>query len=230
MCKCIVGIAGNLIRDDQGVYRDFISREYIRCLEKAGAGVLILPVQEEIPEQIFAVCDGFLLPGGWDVEPSFYGQEKDPRVKETLGELDEFQLRLARAVLEQRKPLLATCRGCQILNVAMGGTLLQHIDGHEQTGERGGMAHRISVEKGSALHRMLGDGCEINSFHHQVIEQTAPGLTVSARAEDGAIEAVEICGYPYGIGVQWHPEVTYAKSEEMKEIFETFVAACESRM
>ena len=150
--------------------------------------------------------DGLLLPGGWDVNPSRYGKNRIP--EETVDdELDALQFDVLERFLEAGKPVLGICRGHQLLNVAFGGTLVQHLPGAENhmslpTGEDN--VHRALIEQGSFLFPVYGSGCSVNSSHHQGIETPGEGFRVVMRSEDGVIEAIEHESRPVW-GVQWHP-------------------------
>ena len=151
--------------------------------------------------------DGLLLPGGWDVNPSRYGKNRIP--EETVDdELDALQFDVLERFLEAGKPVLGICRGHQLLNIAFGGTLVQHLPGAENhmslpSGEDN--VHKAQIKQGSFLFPVYGSGCCVNSSHHQGIETPGEGIRVAARAEDGVIEAIEHQSRLVW-GVQWHPE------------------------
>ena len=151
--------------------------------------------------------DGLLLPGGWDVNPARYGKERIPQ--ETIDdELDEIQFYVLDRFLKAGKPVLGICRGHQLVNVAFGGTLVQHLPGAEKhqslpTGEDN--AHPVQIEEGSFLYPAYGPACRVNSTHHQGVEQPGKGLKIVIRAEDGAAEGIEHESLP-AWGVQFHPE------------------------
>lgn len=226
MKRCVIGIAGNLNRDEKGVERYTLSDEYIQSIRKSGAEVLMLPVQEEIPESWFGLCDGFLFPGGMDIHPKFYGEEKSSQVEGEIERLDEYQIRLLKKVAERKLPFLAVCRGIQIMNVAFGGTLWQDIPNHRQTEERSELRHSVLIRPGTRLQCMLGDQCRVNSFHHQAVKNVGEHLVVSALAADGTIEAAELSGNVFGVGVQWHPEVMDGTGDSMRPLFDGFIHAC----
>lgn len=189
---------------------------YFKAIEEAGGEwELLAPGEEEKIEQI----DGLLLPGGGDVKPSFYGME-DKGSKNIDEERDEWEIRLAREFWEKRKPILGICRGMQVLNVALGGTLIQHIEGHENG------KHLIRIEKGSFLSEIFAGKEEIcvNSSHHQAVDKIAKPLRESARSVDGYIEAIE--GEEFIIGVQFHIERLLQENREFLNIFKSFINAC----
>ncbi len=182
-------------------------------------------------------CHGVLLTGGGDVAPQCYGDTWQH--DQTYGidpDRDRVEIALVRWAVEQDKPLFAICRGIQVLNVALGGTLFQHVPdafpSDNPVQHRGDMAHRdrpvhaVAIEPASRLAAIMGATCaEVNSFHHQAIRDLAAGLRVVARAPDGVIEAVEMPTRRYALGVQWHPEDMAFSAPDMMRLFESFVQA-----
>jgi len=176
--------------------------------------------------------DGFVLSGGGDVDPALYGGHLDATVHSIDPERDAFECALIPLVLQADKPLLAICRGAQILNVALGGSLYEDIPSalpaalrHDWYPNipRDYLAHTVEIEPGSRLAEILGTRkLRTNSLHHQAIRQPAPGLEVVAYAEDGVIEAVELPGKRFAIGVQWHPECL-PNEPAMQRLFSEFV-------
>ena len=178
--------------------------------------------------------DGFVFSGGGDVDPALYGGHLDATVHSIDPERDDFERALIPLVLEADKPLLAICRGAQILNVALGGSLYEDIPSalpaalrHDWYPNipRDYLAHTVEIEPGSRLAEILGTRkLRTNSLHHQAIRQPAPGLEVVARAEDDVIEAVELPGKRFAIGVQWHPECL-PEEPAMQRLFSEFFNA-----
>jgi len=178
--------------------------------------------------------DGFVLSGGGDVDPALYGGHLDATVHSIDPERDAFECALIPLVLQADKPLLAICRGAQILNVALGGSLYEDIPSalpaalrHDWYPNipRDYLAHTVEIEQGSRLAEILGTRkLRTNSLHHQAIQQPAPGLEVVAYAEDGVIEAVELPEKRFAIGVQWHPECLPTEPA-MQRLFSEFVNA-----
>uniref|UniRef100_Q01Y57 Peptidase C26 n=1 Tax=Solibacter usitatus (strain Ellin6076) TaxID=234267 RepID=Q01Y57_SOLUE len=149
--------------------------------------------------------DGLVLAGGSDIDPAIYGAECDPLTGKVDCDRDRVELALVREALDRDLPVLAICRGMQLLNVALGGTLKQHIEGHRSPGQRD--AHSVAIEANSELRSILGmDEFVVNSRHHQCLGRVASGLVVVATAVDNVIEAVELPEKRFVIGVQWHPE------------------------
>ena len=187
---------------------------YVRALEAAGAAVVLLPVQRpgSVGGELVDRLDALVLTGGPDVDPARYGAERHERTGPARAERDEFEAWLLGAAEARDLPLLAICRGLQVLNVARGGTLHQHLpelvghDGHQpSSGEFGD--HDVVVAEGSALRRVLGwDKGAVPTHHHQAIDRVGEGLQVTATAADGTVEAVEDPSRPFLLGVQWHPE------------------------
>ncbi|MDQ7850137.1 MAG: gamma-glutamyl-gamma-aminobutyrate hydrolase family protein [Armatimonadota bacterium] len=182
--------------------------------------------------------DGLVLAGGPDVHPERYGQAIDPRAASSLEvvvERDALELDLIREALDRQIPVLGICRGIQVLNVALGGTLVQDLAlagvdprGHDQSGrlEDWQAAHQVQVKPGSRLHRILRKTqVPVNSFHHQAVDRPAAGTVVVARAPDGVIEALEASGHQFVLGVQWHPERMWDRDAEQAALFRALIAA-----
>ncbi len=182
---------------------------------------------------------GLLLTGGDDIAPTRYGEERHSTVKEVAPERDDFEIALVREARTRQLPIFAICRGLQVLNVASGGSLIQDIPSqvtgaldHRQKvppHQSYDLAHEVWIEKDSLLARLLrerivDDGCQVNSRHHQAVKQTAPGFRVVATAPDGVVEAIEDPAAAFCLGVQWHPENFY-RTGEFRALFEGFVEA-----
>ena len=194
---------------------------YRRAVEAAGAEPLELtPGTETLPR-----VDGLLLPGGWDVDPSLYGEEKDEKVGPIDPDLDASELRLFRQARERGLPVLGICRGQQVINVAMGGSLVQHLDDHDVRGQgRSHLAHTIEVNPESELGRAaLKHKVRVNSLHHQAVKNLAPGLQQTASGEDGTVEGVE-SDDGLIVAVQCHPEELTTDLPWARRLFERFVA------
>ena len=161
------------------------------------------------PISALGICDGILLSGGGDIAPRLCGiSEYDPaRLIDPYPERDEYELELARLAYEHDIPTLGVCRGIQVMNAALGGSLHFDIPSHTQKRSREQPSHSVSVQSGTMLRRLVGtDGLEVNSFHHQAANMPAKTLAVAAIAEDGIIEALEASDKRFWLGVQWHPE------------------------
>ena len=199
---------------------------YKRAVEAVGAEAVDLPPgTPRLPG-----VDGLLLPGGWDIDPSLYGQPPDPKLGPVDHELDETELRLFAQARDQGLPVMGICRGQQVINVALGGSLRQHLDGHEvrQFG-RSHLAHEIEVDPHSELGRAAGaPRVRVNSLHHQAIGELAPGLMETAHGEDGTVEALE-SDDGLIVAVQCHPEELTADLPWARRLFERFVERARNR-
>ena len=194
---------------------------YRRAVAAAGAEPIdLIPGTEALPE-----LDGLLLPGGWDVDPSFYGEHRDEKVGETDPELDKTELDLFRQARQREIPVLGICRGQQVINVALGGSLVQHLEDHDVRAlGRRHLAHSIEVDPSSELGQAAGEHkIRVNSLHHQAIRKLAPGLQQTARGEDGTVEAVE-SDDGLIVAVQCHPEELTTDLPWARKLFERFVA------
>ena len=187
----------------------------------------------EDAEKFLSFCDGILFAGGDDVDPKYYGEEIKFDNVETTPERDVFELALAELLKNDPRPILGICRGSQLLNVAFGGTLHQHIDGHRQD-ERGAINERSAKVTEGTLLRELAESEDIktNSFHHQAVKDIAPGFVVAARADDGTVEAIEPATRTdrFFLAVQWHPEFFYKTDKTAKNIFDAFVEAAKKEL
>jgi putative glutamine amidotransferase len=181
---------------------------YPRLVQRAGGLAAMLP--PDVPEHAAAAVarlDGLVVAGGPDVDPSRYGAERSPRTGPAAPERDAWELALIRAALAAGTPLLGICRGMQLLNVALGGTLVQHLDGHaRQVGVFG--THPVEPVPGTRYAGIVPEAASVPAYHHQAVERLGEGLVVSAYAEDGVVEAVELPdARGWVLGVQWHPEM-----------------------
>ena len=209
--------------------------DYLSSLRDAGAEPVELdPARDAVPAAL-AACDGLLLTGGADIDPSIYGDaERHPTVELAPGR-DAYELALARAAMARQLPVLAICRGVQVLNVAAGGTLVQDLPSQQPSGlqhslveSKNAIAHDVAVAPGTQLASVLGERLSpegriaVNSRHHQAVRDVAPGFVTSAVAPDGVIEAIERPDGPFCIGVQWHPE-NFWRTGEFAPLFRRFV-------
>ncbi|HEX6713678.1 MAG TPA: gamma-glutamyl-gamma-aminobutyrate hydrolase family protein [Thermoleophilaceae bacterium] len=207
---------------------------YLDAVAAAGAiPVILAPLPARRLEAIIERLDGICLSGGPDLEPACYGSEAHPELGPTEPEVDLFELGLVRAARRRRLPILAICRGMQVLNVARGGTLVQHLpdlgDGiaHRQPSPASEPSHGVALAAESRLARLVGaERIDVNSFHHQAIDRLGAGLEPVAWADDGVIEAVEAPGDAFTLGVQWHAECLTDRPEHAG-LFMSLVDAAE---
>ena len=195
---------------------------YLRTLDAAGAIPVVLPpVGTDHLQPLLDRLDGICLSGGPDLDPAAYGSvERHPELGPTEPSLDAFELSLARQAVSRNLPILAICRGAQALNVACGGTLHQHVEGHRQTDPATQPTHEVKLQAGSRVHRIVrARTLPVNSFHHQAVDEVGAGLRVVGYAADGTIEAIE--GDGFTLGVQWHAETLHAHMP----LFEALVRA-----
>jgi gamma-glutamyl-gamma-aminobutyrate hydrolase PuuD len=207
---------------------DLLPADYSGAVQDAGAvAVLLPPAPEDHAAPALDGVHGVIIAGGADVEPSHYGAERHPKTGGAREDRDGWELALVRAALDRDMPLLAICRGAQVLNVALGGTLIQHLpdvvgsDLHAPVvGDHG--RHAVRLEAGSRLAAVCGERIEVATHHHQAIDDLGDGMIACAWADDGVIEAVVLPGRAWAVGVQWHPEAHAGDA-----LFAGFVSACE---
>lgn len=213
--------------------RQFVSHSYIQAMEDAGAVCVVIPCVEDDSwfPRYYNICDGFLFCGGDDISPRLFGEDLLTDKGRTDLHMDSFHLNFMKYVLSTSLPVLAICRGMQVLNIALGGTIYQDISlrnqvsqNHMQNSEsRGDVCHRVACAKNSMLYHICGSFLETNSFHHQCIKTVGRGLTVSAVASDGVVEALEDSSRSFLAGLQWHPECMYESCPSMRELFSKFI-------
>ncbi|MEE9199839.1 MAG: gamma-glutamyl-gamma-aminobutyrate hydrolase family protein [Candidatus Brocadiales bacterium] len=210
--------------------RYFLERDYCRAVELAGGVPVILPglqAGEDCMEALLGMLNGLILSGGTDIDPSRYAQEPHPSMEPMAVEREEYDFRLVSGALKIDMPILGICYGEQLLNVCMGGSLVQDIPTHlespiDHKNPPGGR-HRVLIEKGTRLYRLLGvEALDTNSTHHQTIDRLGQGLKVCARSEDGVVEAVESQRHTFVLAVQWHPETMLDEPVE-RRLFSGFM-------
>lgn len=226
----VIAIAAEVVSHPaQSAFRfpwNISSQAYVESIRKAGGIPYIIPSGSE---ELIEGADGLLLQGGKDVTPSFYKEERSPLCRETNVEEDEFQCKLIMAAERKGIPVLGICRGIQIINTAFSGTLYQdQSEGgfikHDRLDRPEDGVHEIFLEEGSFLEKCFRKRrLFVNSLHHQMVKDVAPGFKVSARSQDGSVEAIERGNM---IAVQWHPEAMLQKRDEMLPLFSFFIALC----
>jgi putative glutamine amidotransferase len=213
-----------------------LTEAYVQALSLAGADPLLVPpgLPDKGMGSLLARLDGILFSGGGDIHPRFYGSQPHPLVTEVDEDRDRVEIALVRQAMQRGTPFLGICRGLQVINVALGGSLyedlldqypnsLKHDSFPEKA--RDYLAHSVSIDENSQLAEILGtQEVQVNSLHHQGIRKAAPDLRSTAHAPDGVIEAVEAPEHPFGLAVQWHPEWLQAHLV-MRSLFERFVQA-----
>jgi putative glutamine amidotransferase len=230
----VIGVTTYLERAQTGVWdvpAAFLPKVYFDAVSRAGGIVVLLPPQPAGPgvaERVLDGLDGLILTGGKDVDPARYGQDPHPATDTPRTDRDEWEDRLVRVALERKVPLFGICRGLQMLNVVLGGTLHQHLPdviGSSRYNVGGGVfsENEVRLEPATRLASVLAghESLTVLSYHHQAIDRLADGLVVSARADDGIIQAVELSSPQFAIAVQWHPE----ESAEDLRLFAALVDA-----
>ncbi len=211
-----------------------IGKHYVKGVAKAGGIPVILPLLQEENEikEMAKNLDGLLISGGVDMDPMIFAEEPHPKLGRVDPERDYFEKTILESFMEQGKAVFGICRGCQIINLVLGGTIYQDITAqidkdlikHSQNAPRWHATHSIEIEKGTLLEKIFsGNSAKVNSYHHQAVKEPAPGFIVSARAKDGVIEAIESKDNQFLVGVQWHPEHLWEKDEKTFKLFQMFV-------
>ncbi len=213
MARPLVGITTYLTRAAWGAWdmeAALIPADYVRAVERSGGAPLLVPPGADV-EATLDVVDGLIFSGGSDLDPELYGDRAHPETNGVVRERDDFELELMRAALARDVPVLAICRGSQMLNVALGGGIEQHVPdrvGNDRHKETSGVfaEHDVDVLPDTRLHSLLGDRHDVKSHHHQGFGEVGTGLREAARAPDGTVEALEDPSRRFTLGVLWHPE------------------------
>lgn len=222
----IIGLTTYLEQAQTGVWdvpASFLPKVYFNAVNLAGGIAVLLPpqpVDEWIANRVLDGLDGLIITGGKDVDPRRYGQEPHPETDAPRTDRDAWEDALLGAAIDRGIPFLGICRGMQLLNVSRGGTLVQHLpdvigSNRYSLGEGNFNTNAVSVESGSKLATLVGGGLLGKSYHHQGIDEVGDGLVVSARSDDGVIQALELPEHPYGLAVQWHPEQDAAEDARL---------------
>ena len=213
----LIGLTTYLEQAQSGVWNvqaAFLPRVYFDAVTRAGGIAVLLPPQPvtaAIAARVLDGLDGLIITGGKDIDPARYGQEPHPTTDEPRLDRDSWEDALLAGAINRGIPFLGICRGAQLLNVSLGGTLIQHLPdvlGNTKYQAGGGVFNSVAVQvdAGSELARLVGDNLDVKVYHHQAIDTVAEGLTVTARTSDGVIQGVELDSVPFGVAVQWHPE------------------------
>ncbi|MCB9832013.1 MAG: gamma-glutamyl-gamma-aminobutyrate hydrolase family protein [Planctomycetes bacterium] len=239
MNRPVIGVSSRKIyytHNDRPYPRFGVSMHYVQAVEAAGGAPLMLPLSQsgDVLKQLLGVCDGLLLTGGFDLDPSWYGEEPHRRIAQINPLRDITEMILTKEALERDMPIFGVCRGMQVLNVAAGGNLYQDLESqvkgevllHFQKLTEEFPSHSIRIEKGSWLHHVTNsESVRVNSYHHQAVKDIAPGFRITARATDGVVEAMSSDRHFFAHGVQWHPELTYTNLDFNLAMFRSHVEA-----
>jgi putative glutamine amidotransferase len=230
----VIGITPGFMRDKNKLC---LGKGYADGITKAGGLAVILPLcgESAVIEQILETVDGLVFSGGADIDARFFGEENVKAGGEISPERDQFELLLAKRAIESQKPVFGICRGIQLLNVAMGGTLYQDIHTGRNPGELlkhwqeapdWYPVHDVEIVPDSALYRVYNtERLDVNSYHHQAVKVVGKGLSAVAKTSDGIIEAVESTAGQFILAVQWHPEMMWSRDPQQLKPFEALVAA-----
>ena len=235
--KPLIGITTNISNNEFNQARIVLHQAYVDAVMQAGGAPVLIPsrLAEDGWDVLYARLDGILFSGGGDIALGHFLGEAHPRIGDVEPERDAIELKLVRAAVEDGKPFLGICRGCQMVNVALGGTLYTHLPDqlpgamdHSYPGNlRHTLAHQVKVEEGTRSAAVFGEPIVwVNSHHHQGLKDIAPPLQVAGRAPDGLVEVVELSDHPFGLAVQWHPE-WLTDQQPTRNLFKRFVEAAQ---
>ena len=239
----IIGITTQTLHSIDGIPEGLpaswmMNQRYLLAVAESGGAPVMVPLFDHDTDTLRAIydrLDGVLIPGGVDMDPGTFGENRSPHLGRIDSARDTVELTFARWATEDKKPLLGLCRGSQVINVALGGSLYQDIEAefphaikHDYFPTAGFardyLAHPVTVATGSRLESILGrSDVRVNSMHHQGVKALAPGLVVSAVAPDGLIEGLESANGHFMVGVQWHPESLVDHDAGMRQLFRTFI-------
>ncbi|MBN2794262.1 MAG: gamma-glutamyl-gamma-aminobutyrate hydrolase family protein [Clostridia bacterium] len=239
--KKIIGIsAGQYLMKDgvfSGFDRTYVNQDYVRSIIDAGGIPLILPLTDDIDiiRGYMDIIDGLVLSGGHDVSPLMYNEQPKPKLGPILVSRDLFDIQMVEEAMERHLPILGICRGHQILNVALGGTLYQDLSyksddilKHNQEQDPRTVSHEVKLTSNSILFDLFkAHRIGVNSYHHLAIKDLADGFKITAVSDDGVIEGIEHVDRDFVLGVQWHPEMMSSVDKEMAMLFKALVEAAE---
>lgn len=233
--KPVIGVVTGR-RDENGEL--FVNPNIQMAVEELGGEVLAFNYDRlqlfELMDEVKKI-DGFIFPGGGDLEPDLYGRTRLPECGTPVPAWDELEINLFPLLMDRMLPMLGICRGCQTINVGFGGTLIQDLPSQKNVQHRQGDSvryfHKVRLLPDTLIRAAIGkEELMTNSFHHQAVDDIAPGLKISACSEDGIVEAIEnAASAPFILGVQWHPEIT-RDDPESRAVFECFMAAVNKRL
>lgn len=228
----LIGLTTYLEQSQTGVWdvpAAFLPKVYFEAVTRSGGSAILLPPQpidESVADRVLDAVDGLIITGGKDVDAARYGQVAHPSNDVPRTDRDDFEFALLRRAIERDIPFFGICRGMQVLNVLRGGTLIQHLPeaiGSERYNAGGGVftPNPAITVPGSRLAEIVGEEVTVPSYHHQALDRVGSGLTVSARSDDGIVQAVDVDDMRFGVAVQWHPE----ESRDDLRLFAALVAA-----
>ena len=231
--KPLIGITTNNTTNSYGQPIVMVQQSYIRAVMQAGGVPVLLPssVGDDGWDAAYSRLDGILFSGGGDISLDYSPGDPHPRIDDVDLDRDSVELKMIQTAASDGKPFLGICRGCQVMNVAFGGTLYTHIPDqlpgaldHSYPGNmRTVLVHEVKIEEGTHVAEIYGNPIiKVNSLHHQGLKDIAPSLRVAGHAPDGLVEAVELPDHPFGLGVQWHPE-WLTDQESTRNLFRKFV-------
>jgi putative glutamine amidotransferase len=237
MRKPLIGLTTSHIPDPSGRPTFGINAPYTEAITNAGGLPILIPsnLSNDDLDMLLTRVDGILFTGGYDVDPRQYGNQPHPKVEGVDKDRDRAEMHLVLSAIRVGKPFLGICRGCQVINVALGGSLYEDLpeqfpgevqhDNHDLP--RNYLAHSVNLSSDSYLAQILTSvTTQVNSLHHQGVHKLAEALRVTAIAPDGLIEAFELPHHPFGLAVQWHPE-ELQEYEEMRGLFQAFIQSCQ---
>lgn len=233
--KPIIGITTYQSTNSFGQPLVLLQQSYVKAIMQAGGVPLLIPslVAEDGWDALYARLDGILFSGGGDIALDHFAGEPHPRIDEVDPARDSVELKLIQASASDGKPFLGICRGCQVMNVALGGTLYTHLPDqlpgaldHSYPGNmRTVLVHQVKIEEGTRMADIYGEPIiQVNSLHHQGLKEIAPSVRVAGHAPDGLVEAIELPDHPFGVAVQWHPE-WLTDQAVTRNLFKKFVEA-----
>lgn len=233
--KPLIGITTNQSTNVNGHPIVALMQAYVHAIMQAGGAPVLIPsmIHADGWEALYSRLDGILFSGGGDIAIERFSGEPHPRVYDVDPERDSIELKMIQASASDGKPFLGICRGCQLVNVGLGGTLYTHLADqfpnaldHAYPGHlRTTLVHEVKIEEGTRISEIMDEPIlKVNSLHHQGLKDIAPSLRVAGHAPDGLVEAVELPGHPFGIAVQWHPECL-TDQEPTRNLFRKFVEA-----
>ena len=233
MPKPLIGLTTTRTPNPSGRPAFGITEPYVKSIANAGGLPILIPLglSNDDLEVLLPRLDGILFTGGYDIDPRQYGSQPHPKVEGIDADRDRVEMHLVHTLIQSGMPFLGICRGCQVINVALGGSLYEDLpeqlpgevqhDNHDHP--RNFLAHSIDIQPDSSLAQVMSSNhARVNSLHHQGVRKLAPELLATAIVPDGLIEAFELPGYPFGLAVQWHPE-ELQEQEVMRNLFQTFI-------